>query len=296
MTLAPNTRDQHLAALTTEQGRFAMVALDQRESLRAMFPRTESGAYVDDEVLRAFKAVGSRLLSPHASGLLLDRGLGLPSGRPEGFDPNCGLIVAADVLHQETGEALRYSSIDSTITPGFLRQVGASAVKFLVLWHRGHGAEERERLVTEVAGLAREAGVLSLVEGIVRPDDDSTWNSDEERHAAILDAAEEISSYGVDVYKAEVPGYVDGDVSLVREHSERVTEIVGGKWVVLSNGVRQEEFPDALREAVAGGASGFLAGRAVWLNIVGAERQPEAFENLGLPQFERLATIVGASS
>lgn len=295
MTPALTTRERNLAALKTDRGRFAMVALDQRESLRAMFPRTLDGGFVSDDVLRDFKATGACLLSPHASGLLLDRGLGLPDGRPEGYNSDCGLIVAADILHQETGAALTSSSIDPQIDADFLRSVGASAVKFLVLWHRGHGAAEREALVRDIVRLAEEADVLSLVEGIVRPDDDGSWASDEERHAAILDAAAEISSYGPDVYKAEVPGYRPGNLSLVQEQSQRMSQIVGREWVVLSNGVRQDEFPEAMRAAVAGGASGFLAGRAVWMNIVGVERQNDAFRDQALPQLERLVSIADAS-
>jgi sulfofructosephosphate aldolase len=88
--------------------------------------------------------------------------------------------------------------------------------------------------------------------------------SADERDDAVLAAAAERCACGPDVYKAQMPGYVPGDLSRVRAESVRLAAVVGRPWVVLSNGVRPEDFTAGVGEACAGGASGFLAGRAVW--------------------------------
>jgi sulfofructosephosphate aldolase len=41
-----------------------------------------------------------------------------------------------------------------------------------------------------------------------------------------------------------------------------------------------------------GGASGFLAGRAVWADIVGSPDIPKALREVSIPRLEQLAEIV----
>src|SRR5262249_36756863 len=108
------------------------------------------------------------------------------------------------------------------------------------------------------------------------------------RHAGILDAAREIAPLGGSIYKAEVPGYLPGDVSRVREHAELLTGIVPMPWVVLSNGVDPPDFAPALREACLGGAQGFLAGRAIWSDTVA---DPDTDTALALRSTERLRNL-----
>jgi sulfofructosephosphate aldolase len=288
------TLDELLAPLRAESGGFAMVALDQRESLRHMFSlgdETEAG-HVSDETLRAFKTIGIEVLSPLASGILLDRPLAVTTSRPLGIAPGCGLILAADILHQKPGKPVEFSEVDPLVTPEFIHAVGAVAIKLLVIWCSDQPAAEREQLVRAFVAVAEEAGVASLVEGIVLAPGGADWRDVGERHAAILDAAAELSSYGGSIYKAEVPGYVVGDLSKVREHAERLTEIVGGPWVVLSNGVNQPDFADAVREACLGGADGFLAGRAIWADTVSDDDTLAALRGRSRERLQRLSQIV----
>jgi sulfofructosephosphate aldolase len=64
-----------LAGLARPNGTFAMLAIDQRESLRTLLVRAGHGA--TDAHLSAFKVAVARHLSPAASGMLVDRVLGL---------------------------------------------------------------------------------------------------------------------------------------------------------------------------------------------------------------------------
>jgi sulfofructosephosphate aldolase len=145
--------------------------------------------------------------------------------------------------------------------------------------------------VSRTVELAAAAGVASLVEGIVRPDPGTSWASPAERHEAILACGAELTSLGPDVYKVEVPGYLPGDVSLVQRHSQRMSEIVGGDWVVLSNGVEREWFA-AVTEACKGGASGFLAGRAIWADTVNEPDIRAALSAKSVARLTRLTEIV----
>jgi sulfofructosephosphate aldolase len=280
-----------LAPLESPRGGFTMLALDQRESLRRMFP-LQDGVEVGDDVLRGFKQQAIEILSPYASGVLLDRQLAVTTERPAGIAEGCGLILAADVLDQPEGQGVVTTTLDPLVTPEFVEFVGAVAVKLLIIWRRGSGEQERAELVQSFVELAEASGVASLVEGIVRPDSGEAWTDQTARHEAIIDAAAELSSFGGTIYKAEVPGYLPGDVSLVREQAERLSEVVNGPWVVLSNGVAQADFAAGVREACLGGARGFLAGRAIWADTVSESDPAAAMTERSIRRLQNLTDIV----
>jgi sulfofructosephosphate aldolase len=292
MTIGQQNTDALVAPLSLPHGGFGMLALDQRESLRDMFVRAGAGPVVDDGTLRRFKRHALEILTPHASGVLLDRPLAVPEARPAGIAPGCGLILAADVLHHGPGGRLESTELDPLITPAFIETVGAVAVKLLVIWRAGRDRERRADLVSAFLDVARRAGVASLVEGIVRPDGDEPWASARHRDEAIISAAAELSSFGPTIYKAEVPGYVEGDLSRVHGESVRMSQVVDGPWVVLSNGVRQADFAEAVRNACGGGAHGFLAGRAIWSDVVGEPDEASAFRTRSVLRLDRLVRIV----
>ena len=80
---------------------------------------------------------------------------------------------------------------------------------------------------------------------------------------------------GPDVYKAEVPGYLPGQLGEVPYFATKLTQAIAQPWVVLSNGVAAADFPEAVRLSCNGGASGFLAGRAIWAD---AAAQADPFD------------------
>lgn len=278
--------------LMDSNGNLTMLALDQRESLRTMFAGDSPATSVPDDVLRRFKADGVATLSPYASAVLLDRLYGVSTTRPATMAPDCKLILAADDLHQEPGQIVSGSSLDEGVTPELVASVGATALKLLVIWRTGESADARADLVGRFLELCRQTGTVSLVEGIVRPRDGDVWTDQQARHEAIVEAAAELGTSGADVYKAEVPGYVAGDLSKVEEQSRVVSEILDIPWVVLSNGTQAEEFPEAVRLACRGGAAGFLAGRAVWADTVREPDPATALRERSVPRLRRLAQNV----
>jgi sulfofructosephosphate aldolase len=285
--------DERLAPLMTAEGGFAIVALDQRESLREMFPAGPGNELVGDDALRDFKRTAAQVLTPHASGVLLDRPYAVTTAeRPTWIAPTCGLLLAVDVLHSLRGAGVADTDLDEDVTPDFIKGTGATAIKLLIIWRRGQ--DKHVRTVQRFLELAAAAGVGTFVEGIVRPPVDTDWKSPADRHEAILEAAADLSP-GASVYKAEVPGYVAGDVSGVLDQSRALTEVVDGPWVVLSNGVRQADFADAVTEACAGGSSGFLAGRAIWSDTVAEGDQRAALLDRAVPRLHALSDIVRTS-
>ena len=287
-----------LARLARPSGAFGMVALDQRESLRTILVE---GAAVErsaiaDATLRAFKVAAARALSPLASALLVDRDYGLaPILEAGALDPRCALLVAADRLTQLPGGPVEETSIDEGAV-GPALAAGAIGLKLLVIW-RDDGGRRRAAMVERFVRLCGDAGLISLVEGVVsRPPADRAdgWDG----QAAIVEAARELGATGCDLYKAEVPFHGQAEPDDIRQVAARITEAVGCPWVVLSQGVSPERFPAALEAACRGGASGFLAGRAIWSRAIGPRLDDGAFAaelgRVSVPALARLTEIMDA--
>jgi sulfofructosephosphate aldolase len=283
-----------LDAIARPSGVFAMLALDQRESLRTIVAQRTGRplAEISDDELRSFKVDVARVVTPVASAVLLDVDFGLDAVlSANALDPHCGLIVAADALTQQPGAAVEDTALDERVRPDEVRAAGAVALKLLVLWRGSAGAAGVVDLARRFVDRSRDAGLLSVLEPVARPTGDPDgWD----REPAILEAAEALGSLGADLYKAEVPLHGRGDSDAITVACRAIGERVAGPWVVLSQGVEPDDFPTAVEAACRGGASGFLAGRAVWTDSIvagGRAGLGERLERIARPRFEALAAI-----
>jgi len=294
MTTRSATAD--FAALTRPSGGFAMLAVDQREALRAMFAERYGREVVADEELTAFKVETVRKLSPYASAVLLDRQFCLDAVlEANAIAPGCGLIVAADEFTGDEREHVASVRIDEAIVPGEMKAVGAVALKLLVLWRPDERPDERIAMTEDFVGRCRDAGLISIVEPVSRaPKNGASWST-EDWNAGVFAAARELGNRGQDLYKAEVPLHGEGDEDAVRRGCAELTEIIDSPWVVLSSGVPHERFPRAVELACAEGASGFLAGRAVWRQVVGEDDIAAGLETYAVPRLRELGEIVDAA-
>lgn len=256
-------RRPSLGALARPSGALAMLALDQRESLRAMF-RSANNVEPSERDVGDFKIAAARALTPSASAVLLDVETGLRPVLDAGaISPGCGLIVAADRLTQAVGGPVEWTETDEAVLADDAVADVAAAYKLLVIWRPGREAAGRERTVQAFLQGCRRRGKPGIVEGIVRSPSGEPHAPDE--HAAlVVEAAAELGAFGPDVYKAEVPTLGAAPDDDIAAWSQRLGETLDCPWVVLSNGTPADRFADAAVAACRGGASGFLAGRAIW--------------------------------
>ena len=281
-----------LAALRRPAGGFAMVAVDQREALRGMLEQA-TGRTADDAAITEFKVHATRVLSPLASGILLDVAWGLRPVLDGGaLDPGCGLIVAADELIGPRGAGTEDVRLDTTVDAREMAALGAAALKLLVIWRPDEAAAAREELTAEFLRRARAAGAPGIVEAVVKPPRDPSYAGGFDREDAVIAAAREFGGYAPALYKAEVPLQGRGSHDAIRERARAITDAVPCPWVVLSSGVTADDFPTAVAAACDGGADGFLAGRAIWADCVGADDTPGALHDRAVPRLQRLGGIV----
>jgi sulfofructosephosphate aldolase len=267
-----------LDALARRSGTFLMVAMDQRESLRTMLAQHHPD--VDRDRMVRFKVAVARELAPHASGFLVDREYGFEQVAP--LVPH-GLILAVDRLVQEPGGIVEDTSLDDGADVAAAKAAGAVALKLLVIWRDDERRAERIDLARRFVELARSHGLLSVLEPVVRADD---------REAAIIEAAAELGPVGCDLYKCEVPTHGSGTPAEITEWCRRIDDVLPCPWVVLSQGVPSDRFPLAVESACRGGASGMLAGRAVWTATLGGEDPTQLLRERSVPALRELAAIV----
>jgi sulfofructosephosphate aldolase len=281
-----------LSVLARPSGGFAMLAIDQREAMRAMFAEHQSEPVLDEQ-LTEFKLAAARILTPYASAVLVDRQFALDRVVAESVvAPLCGLIAAADRFAPAHGELVGEVTIDRAVDPLTVKQQGAVALKLLVLYRQDTLAGPRIAMVEEFVDTCRAAGLISIIEPVSRaPLGGGDWDWD----AGVLAAAEELGNRGADLYKAEVPLRGQGDPDEIRRRCARISAAVGSPWVVLSSGVPQDLFPTAVELAATEGASGFLAGRAVWASCIGAPDVERELAEAAAARLQRLAGIVDAA-
>ena len=106
------------------------------------------------------------------------------------------------------------------------------------------------------------------------------------REDAIIESARALDDLDIDLLKLEYPGSPQG--------CRRLAAILRRPWAVLSAGVPFDQFTDIIRIAAdEGGASGFIAGRSVWREVVGlAGRDREEFlTSVALPRLAQLIDV-----
>jgi len=295
MTATPtsDTAPCTLQDIARPSGGFAMLAVDQREAMRLMFAAAGTPRPLSDQMLTDFKVLATQIISPYASGVLVDRQFAYEAVLAAGaVDPSCGLIVAADDFLPGNGIPVDDVIIDRAVDPAAVRAAGAKALKLLVTWRPDEPAERRTTMVAEFGAMCRGAGLLSIIEPIVRPPRRG-WEFD--REEAIIAAAAELGDSGADLYKGEMPYGAKADDTTLFDACRRLDGQLNMPWVILSSGVDADIFGKAVRIAVSAGASGFLAGRAVWASVIGATDPATMLRDVSVPRLKRLGEIVDES-
>lgn len=279
-----------LKDITRPSGGFAMLAVDQREAMRLMFAAAGAPQPVSDQVLTDFKINAARILSPYASAILVDQQFCYPQVvQQQAISPSCSTIVAADAFIPGNGIPVDNVVIDNSVDPVAAKNNGAKALKLLVLWRSDEDAQQRLEMVKAFNHRCHAQGLLSIIEPVVRP---PRCGDHFDREQAIIDAAKELGDSGADLYKVEMPLHGKGTQQALLAASQKLNEHIAVPWVILSSGVDEKLFPRAVRVAMEAGASGFLAGRAVWSSVIGLPDMPLMLRDVSAPKLQRLGEIV----
>jgi tagatose-1,6-bisphosphate aldolase len=282
-----------LADIANPDGIFAIIAMDQRNTLRRMFGAVGIDATDDDLV--AAKTDVARALTPLASGILFDPTYGVPAVTGTGaLADSCGLLVASEPAERGKLGVEPITRRDPGLDSRWVLSQGGDANKFFAQLRADRPApaagepdlvEECLQAVREVVADCREVGIPSVIENLVYPLEGEEL-SGSRREDAIIEAARALDEIDCDLLKLEYPGSPDS--------CRRLGEVLDRPWAVLSAGVPFDDFTEVLRIAFdEGGASGFIAGRSVWreaLPLTGTDRQ-RFLADVARPRLERLVSV-----
>ncbi|MHC4440251.1 MAG: hypothetical protein ACYS3S_23115, partial [Planctomycetota bacterium] len=132
-------------------------------------------------------------------------------------------------------------------------------------------AGEREALVQEVSADCARYDIPFFLEPLSCTSNGSNGPlPPEQRRKVVIETARRLVPLGVDILKAEFPVdiSVEPDENIWCDACRELTNTSKAPWVLLSAGVSYDTFLKQVRVACEAGASGVMAGRAVWKEAV----------------------------
>src|SRR5436305_1228130 len=145
---------KRMKALSNDRGVIAAAAMDQRGSLQKSLAvaRGVDVKEISPDMMSEFKVVVSKVLTPHASAILLDPEFGLEAGKARAR--NAGLLLAYELSGYDNTRPGRLPDLLPHVSVKRLVDWGADAVKILIYLSAGVGNAQ----FTESLKMAAEAG------------------------------------------------------------------------------------------------------------------------------------------
>ncbi len=275
--------------LCTDEGVFAVLAIDHRDSFRAVIPGDVSKNEITQFKSDLVSGVGSQ-----ASGVMLEPEYSLPhlinNGSVKGSQGFMAALEAQGYMQDPWAGP-------TTILDGWsveaAKAMGASAAKLLLPYHpdREEHCETQRGVVANIAAQCAELDLALLVEPVA-------FGMDNERRSEIvLETVRQLAHLPIDVMKLEFPGNPD-DPDGWADACAAVDAACPQPWVLLSSGVTFEAYRDQLAVAFANGCSGFTGGRAVWRPATDApaDARHDAIAGIVSEQFAELRALAVATA
>src|SRR5579871_4503642 len=125
---------RHMQALSNKEGIIAAAAMDQRGSLQKAIAgaRGVSTDQVTGEMMSEFKIAVTKVLTPHASAILLDPEYGLAAAKAR--SKNAGLLLAYEESGYDNTKKGRLPDLLPHVSGKRIADWGADAVKILLYY------------------------------------------------------------------------------------------------------------------------------------------------------------------
>jgi tagatose 1,6-diphosphate aldolase len=290
-----------LQQLADRRGILAMCAVDHRGSLQQALEATMSSAVTFQDMVD-FKLDLCRAVAPWASGILLDPIYGVTQSISLGALPgHTGLLVSIE----ETGYTTEGSARITRLLPdwgiGQVKRIGASAVKLLIYFRPDlkDVASSQLNLVARVAEECLVEDIPLLVEVVTYPvveEKEDPAGFARRKPELVIESARMFTSLPIDIYKAEFPADMsyETDEARLGMYCRELNEACQVPWVLLSAGAGFVLFRKQVEIASKAGASGFLAGRALWQEATRMHTRDERkrfFESITVRRFREITAI-----
>ncbi|HXJ18012.1 MAG TPA: tagatose 1,6-diphosphate aldolase [Candidatus Polarisedimenticolia bacterium] len=279
-------KQKGLQAVSDTRGVIAAAAMDQRGSLKSAIAK-EKGIDKKDvtpQMLEEFKTAVVRVLTPHASAILLDPEYGLSAARVR--SKNAGLLLAYESSGYDNTRPGRLPDLLDVWSVRRLVAAGADCIKILLYYTPFDPPavnETKHAWVERIGAECAAADVPFFLEfvGYEEGGDEKGLAFARKKPEVVAQSMAEFSKpqYGVDVLKVEVPvnmAFVAGTKACkgesaytrdqAKDHFRRAAAAAKKPFIYLSAGVSNEVFSETLDLAGESGVnfSGVLCGRATW--------------------------------
>ena len=282
---------RHMKQLADDRGVIAAAAMDQRGSLQKSIAAAKGidAKSVTPEMMSEFKTAVTKILTPHASAILLDPEFGIEASKAR--SKNAGLLLAYEATGYDNTQPGRLPDLLPHVSVKRIVDWGADAVKILIYYTPLDSAEINDIKHAFVERIGAECEYyeipffLEFIGYDPKGGDEKGLEYAKIKPQVVMGAMREFSKpqYNVDMLKVEVPinaVYVEGSSvykgqkaysqeeakALFREAADIATK----PFIYLSAGVGNAQFVEELRMAAEAGTdySGVLCGRATWKEAI----------------------------
>jgi tagatose 1,6-diphosphate aldolase len=289
MKLTPGKR-KGLEAVSDSRGVIAAAAMDQRGSLKSAIAKDKGidKKAVTQAMMEEFKGAVTRVLTPHASAILLDPEYGLSAAKQR--SKNAGLLLAYENSGYDNTRPGRLPDLLDHYSVRRLVADGADCIKILLYYTPFDSTEindAKHAWVERIGAECTAADVPFFLElvGYEEGADEKGPAFAKKKPECVIRSMAEFSNpvYAVDVLKVEVPvnmAFVKGTRTCkgdsvytrdeAKDHFRKAAAAAKRPFIYLSAGVSNETFTETLELAAESGVnfSGVLCGRATWKDAI----------------------------
>jgi len=276
-----------MKALSNKEGIIAAAAMDQRGSLQKSIASAKGvdAKAVTPEMMSEFKTAVTKILTPHATAILLDPEYGLDAAKARAS--NAGLLLAYEETGYDNSQPGRLPDLLPHVSVKRIVDWGADAVKILIYYtpFDDPGVNDIKHAFVERIGAECEFYQIPFFLEFVGYDPKGGNEKGLEfakiKPQVVIGSMKEFTKpqYNVDVLKVEVPvntEFVEGSAVYKGEKAytraealayyRQGAEVATKPFIYLSAGVSNAQFVESLSMAKEAGTdfSGVLCGRATW--------------------------------
>ncbi len=261
--------------------------MDQRGSLQKSIASAKGidPKAVTPEMMSEFKTSVVKVLTPHASAILLDPEFGLEAAKARAS--NAGLLLAYEESGYDNTQPGRLPDLLPHVSAKRIVDWGADAVKILIYYSPFDETSVNDIKHAFIERIGAECTAfdipffLEFIGYDPKGGDEKGLQYAKKKPDVVIGAMQEFSKpqYAVDVLKVEVPiiaAFVEGSrfhkgqTAYTRKEAldlfRKAADVVSKPFIYLSAGVSNPEFIENLEMAAEAGTaySGVLCGRATW--------------------------------
>jgi tagatose-1,6-bisphosphate aldolase len=276
-------------------GRMMVVACDQRGAMRQILASTpEERAKIDENKLGDVKSDIVAYLANSASCVLLDPVCAVPRVIDDGvLGRNTALLIGLDASGWDVdANGYRLSKLVPGVDARRVRELGGTGGKLMVYLRpdRPEANTHNIKIIRDcVADFAKE-DLLLVVEILTYAFDGEDEAAYKAKFGELIEGCARIAlDNGSKVLKLPFPG----SAASCRAISDMAGDV---PWAVLSAGVDHKTFLGQVETAMRNGASGVIAGRALWKDCISLDRKVEQdrLANIATPRLREIQKILEA--